>query len=213
MTYIRWTFRILLLLIVGGFLHYTLPQRDIVRVVNTYEERQDFGGFNSIFWSGGSAGTAETPVNRDVLFIQTVKSNGKTMVYRNEDTSWGWPPYFKFDTADLQTEAADAISSKDDPEWYAMRHYGWRNTWLSIFPNALSIKPVPGPDTRLIPWFNIVFLTILFLICATIWRLWRNFRKARIDPVFDDIDEGVDAMQHRAGGLMDRLFGWMFRKK
>lgn len=212
MAYVRWTFRIILLLIVGGFLHYTLPQRDIVRIVNTYEERQDFGGWTNIFWSNPGAASSEN-ATRDVLFIQTVKSNGNVMVYRNEDTSWGWPPYFKFDTANLQTEAADAISERDTPQWYAVRHYGWRSTLLSIFPNALSIRPVEGPDTRLIPWFNIVFLTVFFLICATIWRLWRNFRQARIDPVFDDIDEGVDAMQDRAGGLMDRLFGWMFRKK
>ena len=57
MAYIKWTFRIVLILLIGGFVHYTLPQRDIVRVINTYEERQDFGGWNSIFWSGGSAGT------------------------------------------------------------------------------------------------------------------------------------------------------------
>ncbi|NNE86801.1 MAG: DUF1523 family protein [Silicimonas sp.] len=212
MTYIRWTFRILLLLIVGGFLHYTLPQRDIVRVVNTYEERQDYGGWTKIFWSNPAASSAEN-ATQDVLFIQTVKANGKVMVYRNEDTSWGWPPYFKFDTANLQTEAADGISPKEAPEWYAVRHYGWRNTWLSIFPNALSIRAVDGPDTRLIPWFNIVFLTILFLICATIWRLWRNFRQARIDPVFDDIDESVDAMQDRAGGFFDRLYGRLFGRK
>ena len=49
MVYVKWTFRILLLLIVFGFLHYTLPQRDIVRVVNTYEERQDLGDWTRIF--------------------------------------------------------------------------------------------------------------------------------------------------------------------
>ena len=207
MTYVRWTFRIFMILLIGGFLHYTLPQRDIVRIVNTYEERQDFGGLTRIFWSSGSAGTGETPVNRDVLFVQTVKANGDTMVFRNEDTGWGWPPYFKFDTADLQTEAADATSTSDAPEWYALRHYGWRNTILSIFPNALSMKPVAGPDVRLIPWFNIVFLTILAVILLTIWRLWRNFRQARIDPVLEDIDEGAEAARGRVRGLFDRMIG------
>lgn len=206
MTYVRWTIRIVILLIVGSFLHYTLPQRDIVRVVNTYEERQDFGGWNSIFWNGPSAGTVDAP-NRDVLFIQTVKANGETMVYRNEDTGWGWPPYFKFDTADLQTEAADAVSAKDEPEWYAMRHYGWRNTLITIYPNALSMKPVAGPDTRLIPWFNIVFLTLLLIILLSIWRIWRNFRIARIDPVFAEIDHTTDAAKGRMAGWLERLLG------
>ena len=212
MAYFRWTFRILLLLIIGGFLHYTLPQRDIVRVVNTYEERQDFTGWTKIFWSNPAAGAAEN-ATQDVLFIQTVKSNGDVMGYRNEDTSGGWPPYFKFDTANLQTEAADGISEKAVPEWYAVRHYGWRSTWLSIFPNALAITPVEGPDTRLIPWFNIVFLTVLFVICATIWRLWRNFRTARIDPVFYGIEESVDDVQQRADSFFARVFGKVVGKK
>ena len=89
----------------------------------------------------------------------------------------------------------------------AVRHYGWRSQLISIFPNATSLKPIEGPDTRLIPWFNIVFLTILVVIWATLWRLWRNFRTARIDPVLEDIDEGVDAAQGRAGAFLDRLFG------
>ncbi|MEO9826785.1 MAG: DUF1523 family protein [Paracoccaceae bacterium] len=212
MAYFRWTFRILMLLIIGGFLHYTLPQRDIVRVAGTYEERQDFVGWTKIFWSNPAAGSAEN-ATQDVLFIQTVKANGDVMVYRNEDTSLGWPPYFKFDTANLQTEAADGVSEKDAPKWYAITHYGWRNTWLSIFPNAVSIKPVDGPDTRLIPWFNIVFLVVLLAILATIWRLWRNFRAARIDPVFNGIEDGVDEVQERADNFFARMFNKVFGKK
>ena len=209
MAYIRWTVRIVLLLMLGAFLHYTLPQRDIVRVVNTYEERQDFGGMGDLFWKNTRGATAEQPATRDVLFIQTVKSNGKVMVYRNQDTGFGWPPYLKFDTANLQTEASDALSTGDNPRWVAIRHYGWRNTWLfgGIFPNALSMKPVDGPDTQLIPWFNIVFLTVLAVIFITIWRLWRNFRMRRIDPVLEDIDEAGDAARGRISGFFGRLRG------
>jgi hypothetical protein len=209
MAYIKWTFRFVLIAIVGGLLHYVLPQRDIVRVVNTYEERQDFGGFSDIFWQNTAGGTADAPVSRDVLYLQTVQPDGSPMVYRNQDTGWGWPFYFKFDTADLQTNAADAISPRETPKWYAVRHYGWRNTWLGggIFPNALSMKPVASPDTRLIPWFNFVFLTILAIICLSIWRLWRNFRHARIDPVFDEIDETADEARGWLAATFDRLFG------
>lgn len=205
MAYIRWTFRIFILLLLGGCLHYTLPQRDIVRIVDTYEERQDFGGFTDIFWQNTAGATADAQITRDVLFIQTVQTNGNPMVYRNQDTGWGWPPYFKFDTANLQTEAADFASRADAPKWYAVRHYGWRITWLGdgIFPNALSMTPVEGPDVRLVPWFNIIFLTVVALIWLTVWRLWRNFRDRRIDPVLEDIDESADA----ARGWLARLFG------
>ncbi len=178
MRYLKWAIRILLAVFVLVLLHYNLPQRDIVRIVDTYEERQDFG-VNSIFWSSGDAGGG-TAVNRDVLFIQTVKANGKVMVYRNEDTGWRWPPYFKFDTADLQARAADAISTKEDPEWYAMKHYGWRSNFLSAFPNAVKLKPVEGPDVTLIPWMNIVIILVLLAVFRTIQvrirRLWRRIR-------------------------------------
>ncbi|SFP03758.1 DUF1523 family protein [Tranquillimonas alkanivorans] len=181
--YLRWTLRAILALAVLAFLHYTLPQRDIVRIVNTYEERQDFG-WNAIFWSGPSTGGADVP-NRDVLFIQTIQEDGDPMVYRNEDTGWGWPPYFKFDTANLQTEAADAVSSRDDPRWYAIRHYGWRIPLFSAFPNAVSIEPVAGPEVRLIPWFNIVFVTLLVIVFLVLRRFWIMFRERTIDPLFD----------------------------
>ena len=69
------------------------------------------------------------------------------------------------------------------------------------------MKPVASPDTRLIPWFNIVFLTILAIICLSIWRLWRNFRRARIDPVFDEIDETADEARGWLAATFDRLFG------
>ncbi|MCB1400550.1 MAG: DUF1523 family protein, partial [Rhodobacteraceae bacterium] len=51
MKYVKWTVLALLALIVFGFLHYTLPQHDVVRVVNTYQERQDLNDWTRIFWS------------------------------------------------------------------------------------------------------------------------------------------------------------------
>ena len=206
MTYLKWSIRVLLLLIVGGFLHYNLPDRDIVRIVNTEVRRVDFG-INSVFWQNSGAGDAVASVNRDVLFIETIRPNGKPLVFRNEDTGWGWPPYFKFNTADLQAEAKNLESKEAAPIWVAVRHYGWRNQFFSIFPNATSIKQVSGPDERLIPWFNIVFLTILTVIVLILWRLWRNFRRRRIDPVLVDIEEGVDAAEGRVASFFGRLFG------
>ena len=35
MTYFIWTFRLVFLSLVLGFLHYTLPQHDIVRITGT----------------------------------------------------------------------------------------------------------------------------------------------------------------------------------
>jgi len=189
MVYVKWVFWTVIVLCVAGFLHYTLPQTDIARITDTYEKRIDFGE-NSIFWSNQGTGDAENTPNRDIFFIQTVRTNGRVMVYRNEDTAWGWPPYFKFDTSNLQAEAADLKSTAETPKWVAVRHYGWRNEFLSIFPNAIGVKQVEGPDVRFIPWFNIILLTVLFAIFWAIRVRWIRFRENRINPKIDEWTDG-----------------------
>ena len=49
MRYVKWTLIALIVLIVGSFLHYTLPQHDIVRIVGTNTERTIVAGNRSIF--------------------------------------------------------------------------------------------------------------------------------------------------------------------
>ncbi|MDI3336935.1 DUF1523 family protein [Defluviimonas aestuarii] len=206
MKYAKWTILTLLALTVIGFFHYTLPQHDIVRVVNTYQERQDLNDWTRIFWSSPDDQSG-TLVNRDVQFIQTVKANGKPMVYRNEDTSWSWPPYFKFDTANLQTEAEDLKSTAAAPQWVSVTHYGWRIVYFSAFPNAISIKPVDGPDATIIPWFNIFFFVFLAVILLVLRRMWLQFRERSIDPVLEDVSEAWDGVEDRADAAAGRARG------
>lgn len=210
MVYVKWTFIVLFWGLLGAVLHYSLPQYDVVRIVNTYEERQELNDWTSMFWSAPDSNTTGT-VSRDVQFIQGVRPNGRAIVYRNEDTGWGWPFYFKFDTANLYTEANDAISTKDDPEWVAVMHYGWRNEFLSIFPNAISIKQVAGPDHRVINWFNIVFLTLFAAVFWAIWVRWRRFREAKIDPMLQDIGDSMDAASDAVTEKRGRLRRWLGR--
>lgn len=206
MRYVKWTILTLLVLTVGGFLHYTLPQHDIVRIVGTYQERQDLNDWTRIFWSLPDTQSG-TLTNRDVQFIQTVTPDGDAMVYRNEDTGWSWPPYFKFDTASLQTEADDLKSTPEAPKWAMVTHYGWRNEILSIFPNAVSVRPVDGPDVTIIPWFNIFFFVFLAFVLVMIRRMWLQFRERMIDPMVDDVNEALDAADARADAARDRARG------
>lgn len=195
------------LLIIGGllFLHYNLPQRDIVRVVGTFEIRDDKPAES--FGAGQADSGSKGFPNRDVRYITTKKPNNKAMVYRNTDTGWGWPPYFKFDTSNLTADAQDLIQKAkpgDGEElWVAVKHYGWRIELVSLYPNAISFKPVAGPNVRLIPWFNIVFLTILGLIFLWLWLRIRRFKKKRIDPITDSIDSKIDAAAEKIGDVTD----------
>jgi hypothetical protein len=183
----RWPriiFIAVLVLIFGAFLHYVLPQRDIARITGTEIIRQDFSGLNRIFYAQGDSGNAQTD-SRDLRLINAVLASGPVMVYRNEDTGFGWPPYFKLNSADLHAEAANLTSTAAEPQWVAITHYGWRSRILTTYPNAVRIEPVAGPDVTLVPWLNIVILLALALIVFMAWRIWERFEDRVIDPVRD----------------------------
>ncbi len=196
MTYVKWGLIALFWLLVAAFFHYTLPQHDIVRVTDTYEKRVDFGE-NSIFWTNANTGQAQGVPGRDVFFIQARRPNDRPIIYRNEDTGWGWPPYFKFDTANLQADAADLRSTQDDPRWLVVTHYGWRSEILSIYPNAVGIRAASGPDERVIPWISIVILVFSAAVFWAIWVRWRRFRRNRIDPMLEEVGDSVAERRHR----------------
>ncbi|MGO4852527.1 DUF1523 family protein [Phaeovulum sp. W22_SRMD_FR3] len=212
-TYVKWTLRIVPLIVVALFLHYTLPQHDIVRISSTSNRLTEIGA-NRIFYASEDAGATSTASTRDIRFIDAVRPNGKVIVYRNEDTGWIWPPYFKYDSSNLQAEATNFVSNKTAPEWVSITHYGWRVPFLSIYPNAVAIKPVEGPDASIVPWVNIILLTALLILVLTIRRMWRRFRQRSIDPMLEDvgdawegIEDRADAAGGRARGFWRRLFG------
>ena len=183
MYYFKWSIRLFFFAIIAAFLHYTLPQRDIVQVTGTEILRQDFTGWNRIFYAQADSGNDNTVANRDLRLISTQLPNGRSYVYRNEDTGFGWPPYFKLDSSNLQADAQAAARSDDG--WYVVRHYGWRSEFLTIYPNAISMRAVDSPDVRLIPWFNIAALVFLFAaywaVSVRVKRFWDN----RVAKVFD----------------------------
>ena len=212
-TKIKWAIRIVLILIVAAFLHYTLPQRDIVQVINTYNKVTPIGA-NWIFYSIEDSGTGAetTAVTRDIRFIDAVYPDGKTvMVYRNEDTGWVWPPYFKWDSSTLQAEAANLQSNKAAPQWVAVTHYGWRLPFFSAFPNAVKIAPVAGPDVRLIPWLNIVVLLMLAFMVFMARRMWLQFRERMVDPMLANATEAMGAVDDRAGAAREQARGYFGR--
>jgi hypothetical protein len=205
--YVKWGFRIFLLLIVAGFLHYTLPQHDIVRITNAYN-RLTTVGENAIFYASPDTGTGESTATRDIRFIDAVFADGSVIVYRNEDTGWVWPPYFKYDSSNLQAEAGNMKSTAEAPKWVSMTHYGWRFPFLSIYPNAVKMHAVAGPDVRIIPWVNIVILTTMLVLALVLRRMWLQFRERMIDPTLADVDASVGAARAQATGFFGRIGAW-----
>jgi hypothetical protein len=212
--YIKWGFRITVLLAVFLFLHYTLPQHDIVRITGTFNRLTTVGS-NALFYASPDAGTAEGTMTRDIRFIETARPNDKVIVFRNEDTGLIWPPYFKYDSSNLQAEAGNLKSDKAAPQWVSVTHYGWRIPFLSIYPNAVAVKPVAGPDVRIIPYVNIVVLVVLLLIALMIRRMWLQLRERLLDPaardvaeVWDGVEDRGEAAAQKARGVWGRVRDW-----
>ena len=207
-TYIKWGFRLTLLAIIAAFLHYTLPQRDIVRITGTYNRLTEVGA-NSIFYASPDSGTTTSTVDRrDIRFIEAVFPDGDPMVYRNEDTGWIWPPYFKYDSSNLQAEAGNLKSDAVNPKWVVVTHYGWRLPILSIYPNAVSVREATGPDERIIPWVPIVVIAFLIFAVLMIRRMWAQFWERSVEPVAAEVGETWDGVEARATGFFGRIKAW-----
>lgn len=215
---IRRIIRITLLLIIGLWLHYVMPQRDIARVTSTEVIRTDFTPINRMFYAQADSGTAENPT-RDLRLINTerkatyffglVRGGNETMVFRNEDTGWIYPPYFKFDSSDLQAEAAASISTTEPYDWVVITHYGWRIRWLSIYPNAVSIRPAPSEDYRPIPWVNIAIYVMLIVAALFVRAMWRQFRERTLDPMADKAGDRLDHVQADIAERRGRVRRWL----
>ena len=213
---IRIVIRLTLFLVLGLMFHYVLPQHDIVRITSTEIIRTDFSAFNRMFYAQADSGSVEQPT-RDLRLINTEKKKTfllgfmprdttGVMVYRNEDTGWIWPPYFKFDSSDLQAEAATAARGDG---WYSVTHYGWRVRWASIFPNAIAVKPVDGPDASVTPWFNIGFFAFLLFGFFFVRAMWMQLRERSVDPLLDSAGHRLDEVQAGVAKRQGRLKRWL----
>lgn len=118
---------------------------------------------------------------RDVRYVMTEPLNGGVAVFRNEDTGWGWPPYFKFNSGDIAGEASNYAGDPARPVVLAT-YYGWRINMFSLYPNVVSLRVV-DKNYEHFPIFNFVFiglsLVAFVLLYAGVRRLskWRPLHK------------------------------------
>ena len=152
----------------GMFLNYYLPSHTIVKINDTDVKRMD---------DDFDIKTLNPLTSRDVRFISAETEDGKSHVYRNEDTGWDFPFYFKFDSADISAEA-QKIKTRSPDSWVLLTHYGWRIDILSMFPNVTEMKVIEDPHKIIIPWFNIFVLLLIHGIPGyALWRLYRMVRR------------------------------------
>lgn len=208
MRYVKIALGVTLAVLVYAFLDYALPSKHTVYITDTDSRLTYISPSNSIFYASDDTGTVENQQGqRDIRFINTIKPNGGVLVFRNEDTGWIWPPYFKYDSANLQAEASNLKSTQDNPKWVSVTSYGWRVAWMSIYPNAISVKPVSGPDDRPTNWGALIVLGVLMALLLLFWRMWAQFRQRTIDPAVKRVDDAWDSVETSAADARDYVSG------
>ena len=201
---VKWILVLILVLTVGTVLHYALPRHDVVRIVGV-GERMETMGWNRFFFAATPSGQRDGEM-RDVRYIETMREGDSVLVFRNEDTGWGWPPYFKFDAADVQARARDMISATEDHDWVVVRSYGTRNTVLSIYPNILRVTSVAGPDVRIIPWMRITVFMLIVGFASWIWVKLGRGRDAGSDDDALALSERADRQDEAGRGRFGRMW-------
>ena len=111
---------IVLVVLFSLFFHYNLPRTAVVQISGTDVKRIDYKQNADKNQSNNNTDLKAAQQTSDVRFINSISRSGKTIVFRNEDTGWGWPPYFKFDSADLTAEA-QAFAADQAKPWVLVK--------------------------------------------------------------------------------------------
>ena len=149
------------------FCAYSVPSHVKVHVTGTEVTRKDIKD---------KAGDILT---EDVRYVMAEDLEGNPRMFRNEDTGWGWPPFFKFDSGDLAAQANNfAVDGRD--EIVLVTYYGFRIRMVSSFPNVISMKSVPA-DYQPIPWFTIIFGVANIIVLGAAVIFIRDFQDAQED--------------------------------
>lgn len=160
-------------------LDYYLPEKSVATIGGV--------GTKRLSPNGDVNRMRQTPVlGADIYFIYTQLPDGDIRVYRNENTGWGFPFYFKFDSPEIQGEAQVMSYSHKTA---LITSYGWRIEMFSMFPNVLDISAAK-PDQSLISiprWIGLFAWAIFWTFAA--YKIWNWFKRKDKEAVERYINE------------------------
>lgn len=111
---------------------------------------------------------------QDVYFIYTeIPGSNTVKVFRNENTRWGFPFYFKFDSAELQAKAA-SLQSVEEKLLVQVKSYGWQINMLEKFPNIISIKAIANENELSRPWLSYILYVLAFIGFMLMFQMVRG---------------------------------------
>ena len=128
----------LIALVSAIWLDFYLPEHTIATITGVEVKRTDKDGPIS------QKNPTDGPTT-DVYYIYTERPGEKIRVFRNEDTEWGWPFYFKFNAADVQ---AKAKSMEFENGWPSSPPTAGASTCSPCSPTSPRLRapnPTPPP--------------------------------------------------------------------
>ncbi|MCK3655266.1 hypothetical protein A4G19_05700 [Pasteurellaceae bacterium Macca] len=158
-------------IVLVGAVNYAFPSYDVTTITGMEVRRVDKDGPIS------KSNPEDGPV-RDVYYLFTENpETKKVMTYRNEDTGWGFPLYFKFDSALTQ---AKAQAFANDRKVVQIKYYGWYVSWWNEFRNIVSINELKDGDMPSRPWLSYIlyaFFALTFFLAVQMIRGWFDSSK------------------------------------
>lgn len=116
----------------AGLVYYSFPKYRLAEITGVETKRTGIA--------------RQTDQIEDIFFVYTRDPNTeKVRVYRNQDTGWGLPFYFKFNAANIQASASGFAADK---QLVQIKYYGVRFEMFSQFPNIISIKRVDSLENE-----------------------------------------------------------------
>lgn len=166
---------VIALLLLAGLLAYVLPQHRVAYIDGSEVRRGD----GTVIKNSSDLPPRQEP-GIDMYYVYASNpARTDVYVFRNEDTGFGFPWYFKMDSAELQARAQ--LLARKEGQLALVTYYGWRIPVLKLFPNAVDIEAWDRAEE---PWpvFNLTVLALLAIaLGGSAWKLrrWRRARAAR----------------------------------
>lgn len=145
--------------------NYIFPKYDVTKVTGVEVKRVDKDGPIT------KSNPADGPT-RDVYFVYTQDEKGKLLVFRNEDTRWSFPFYFKFGAAELQGKLQGFANEQKNVE---IKYYGWRIAMFEEYPNIINANELPEDGKAshsILAYIFYAFLLITLFFSVQFIRGW-----------------------------------------
>lgn len=154
-----------------GAVNYAFPSYDVTMVTTGDVRRVDKDGIIS------ASNPADGEI-RDVYYLYTSNDQTeKAIQYRNENTGWGFPFYFKFNSGEVQ---AKALAFAEKKQLVQIKYYGWNIPMLNEERKLVSVKAMNEGDTKSLPIVSYIlyaFFALTFFLGVQFIRGWFDSSK------------------------------------